>query len=698
MEASQPHSDTAVAERYASVSGELTDLLIELAYGLRRACVYGPHNPAVVEAATSFVARFSGRRGDRGTLSIAVAGSHLIVEVRPIVMLTRRFSGVTTGLEHPLLGALADRLAQHEVGEIVLAEGVTPKEIASILGFLSTDPTRTGRPLGQEDDEALSSIPNIRIHRDATPRDTAMSGDAPSGDPEHDAQLWSALARAALGIPEDDEEDRTYKPSEVATAIAARSGNPAFDRRIAAQALAVSSSLGAAGPLESVDLARRFSDVLRRLDRPTLRVLLAMSGDSRLRQEFLRDAASSLDVDVVFELVHAAGEDEGSDISRWMLRLLSKLARHAQAEDGPVAHRSDAALREQIRTLLSGWQLDNPNPEDYEDALTRLSSVSGEGPETDTVRSGVDATRTLAVALEVGVDGPAVRQAVDEMVATGRIGEVAVHLDRAPDRNLAEMLWTRLADRTVLYRLIEEEEPDWEVIDLVLPHAGMEAAEPLLDRLAEADSLTIRRRLFDRLLGLGSGVGRPAVRCLGEPDGTPWYVLRNVLSLLAMLETWPEGFDPWDLTEHENPQVRLEAVKLCLRIPSTRARAIVRAIGDENTRIAALGVVEAESGCPAEAETLLVSIALAEDGAMSEFRTHSIRALTRLGSPAALEALLEIAAPRRRGLRRALPDETPELLAALRGLSSGWSSDPRAQEVLSTARASGSMKIKEAAS
>jgi hypothetical protein len=680
METSLPHSDTAVAERYASVSGELTDLLIELAYGLRRACVYGPNNPAVLEAATSFVTRFSGRRGDRGTLAIAVAGSHLIVEVRPVVMLTRRFSGVTTGLEHPLLGALADRLAQHEVGEIVLAEGVTPKEIASILGFLSTDPARTGRPLGQEEDEALSAIPNIRIHRDATPRETAVDGDTPPDDPEHDARLWSALARAALGIPEeDDDEDRTYEPSEVATAIAARAGNPSFDRRIAAQVLAVSSNLGKSGPLESIDLARQFSDMLRRLDRPTLKVLLAMSGDARLRQEFLRDAASSLDVDVVFELVHSAGEDENSDISRWMLRLLSKLARHAQTEDGPVAHRSDAALREQITTLLSGWQLDNPNPEDYEEALARLSSISGEGPESETARSRVDGIRTLAVALEVGVDGPAVRQAIDEMIATGRIGEMAVHLDEAPNPKLAESLWTRLADRTVLYRLIEEEEPDWEVIDLVLPHAGMEAAEPLLDRLAEADSLTIRRRLFDRLIGLGSEVGKPAVRCLGQPDATPWYVLRNVLSLLAMLETWPDGFNPWDLTD-------------------TRASAIVRAMEDENTRIAALGVVEAESGCPPEAEPLLVSIALSEEGALTEFRTHSIRALTRLESPAALEALLEIAAPRRRGLRRVLPEESPELLAALRGLSSGWPSDPRAQEALSAARASASVKIREAAS
>ena len=105
-----------------------------------------------------------------------------------------------------------------------------------------------------------------------------------------------------------------------------------------------------------------------------------MSGDANLRAAFLRDAATALDVDVVLELVHAAAEGDGSDISRWMLRLLSKLARHADSDSGPVAHRSDRGLRDQIKALLTGWDLENPNPEEYEEALAGMSSAAGEQP------------------------------------------------------------------------------------------------------------------------------------------------------------------------------------------------------------------------------------------------------------------------------------------------------------------------------
>jgi hypothetical protein len=694
MELTLAHPNEAVADSHASVSGELADLLIELASGLRRACVYGPRHPTVQEAAKSFVTTFSSRRRDRGTLAIAVAGSHLIVEVRPAVKLTRHLNGVTSGLEHPLLGALADRLRTHEVGEIVLAEGVTEKEIASILGFLSTDPSQTERPLGCEPEEALQRLPNVKIHRDET-TSGVLAAPGATRSPEEDARLWSGFARAALAIPQG-EEKRPYAPAEVAAAIAARCGNDAFARSLAAHAVQVSSSLGQAGPLESMELRRRFSDVLRRLDRATLKVVLRTVGDLSLMTDFLLDSASALEVDVVFDLIQAAGEDDSADISRWMLRLLSKLAKHAESAEGPVSHRSEEALRGQIHALLSGWDLENPNPEDYEEELARMSLGTGHGANGGAERSGIGDERTLAMALEVGVDGPVVRRAVDRLIETRRIPTLVERLDSAPHADLALSLWSRLAERPVLYRLIEEEEPDWGSIDLILPHARIAAAEPLLDRLAEADSLAIRRRLFDRLGQLGPEVGAAAVRCIGEASSTPWYVLRNVLSLLAMLESWPEGFDPWPLADHENSQVRLEAVKLCLRMPANRDRAILKALRDGNSRIAALGIVEAERGCPAEGESYLVGIALDSDGEFAEFRTHAIRALAGIGTPGALAALLEITAPRRRGLRRVLPDGSPELLAALSALASQWPDAPEAREVLDLAGSSGRPSIRKA--
>lgn len=398
METDLLQLDAPVVEAHGSVSRELSDLLIEFASGLRRASVYGPKHRAVLDAATSFVTRFSARRGYRGTLAIAEAGSHLIVEVRPVARLARRLGGVVTGLEHPLLGALAERLKSHEVGEIVLAEGVMPKEIASIMGFLSTDPSRTGRPLGAESVESLERLPHIRIHTTEQVSEALLGMDDPARDPDDDERLWSGFARAALGIP-DSEEERRYGPAEVAAAIAARSGNPSFDRRIANHVLGLSESLGSLGPLDAPELRRRFSEVLRRLDRHTMQALLAMSGDSSLQREFMANAATALDVDVVFALVEAAAETDGSDISRWMLRLLSKLARHtAGGEGSPLGHRSETALREQVKALLSGWQLVNPNPEDYDEALARMSSASRSEGHSKTVRSGVGATRIVQVA------------------------------------------------------------------------------------------------------------------------------------------------------------------------------------------------------------------------------------------------------------------------------------------------------------
>lgn len=672
-----------------SLAGELSDLLIELAAGLRRACVYGTNHPRVQEAATSFVSRNSGRRDYRGTLSIVSAGTHLIVEIRPVARLTRRLGGIATGLDHPLLAALAERLATHEVGALDLAEGVTSQEIAAVLSFLASDVASTGRPLGREEEAVLSALPNIRIHRTERTRSVTQADETAPRDPEENQRLWSAFARAALGIP-DVEQDRSYPPSEVAAAIVARAENPDFEKRMKAHVLGISTSLGQANPLESADLAHRFSDVLRRLDRRTLHVLFSLRSDESISTSLLRDLAGALDIDIVLELLQIAAEDEANDISRLMLRLLSKLSRHAQAEDGATACRSDLALREQIESLLTDWSLEDPTPDDYDDILARMSASSDSMPEVTAIRHPVEPARIVATALELGIDSRAVRSAADEMIHDREYSLLVDYLESGPESDLSVSLWKRLTNRAVLERLIQEAQPDWELIDRLLPHAGLEAAEPLLDRLADADSLALRRRLFDVLLELGPGIGTPAVRCLGSAESTPWYVVRNVVSLLSMLDSVPDDFDPWYLVEHENPKVRIEVIKLCFKLTARREQAIMAALNDASSRIVALGIVEAQAGCPSEAEPFLARVAEShDDSEHSEFRTHAIRALTQLGSPGALETLLRLTTPRRRRLRRTPPADGPVYTTALGGLASKWSDDLRVRDVLEWARDSG---------
>ena len=139
-------------------------------------------------------------------------------------------------------------------------------------------------------------------------------------------------------------------------------------------------------------------------------------------------------------------------------------------------------------------------------------------------------------------------------------------------------------------------------------------------------------------------------------------------------------------------------MRLCLLTPDSRDRAVLRALADESSRIVVLGIMEAERACPPEAEARLAAIASSPDGEFAEFRTQSIRALARLGSPGALETLVEIAAARRRGLRVRLPEESPELLAAIHGLATNWPEDPRVMEILALARTKGSAALRQAAS
>ncbi|MBT8462158.1 MAG: hypothetical protein KJO44_06495, partial [Gemmatimonadetes bacterium] len=127
-------------------------------------------------------------------------------------------------------------------------------------------------------------------------------------------------------------------------------------------------------------------------------------------------------------------------------------------------------------------------------------------------------------------------------------------------------------------------------------------------------------------------------------------------------------------------------------------QAILRALEDDNSRIVAMGISEAELGCPAGAEQRLAGIAVSTDGEFAEFRTHCIRALADMDSEEALDALLEVATPRRKGLRQQFSDEGPEVLAALRGLARTWPHEPRARDILEAARTSRRPSIVDAAS
>ena len=81
----------------------------------------------------------------------------------------------------------------------------------------------------------------------------------------------------------------------------------------------------------------------------------------------------------------------------------------------------------------------------------------------------------------------------------------------------------------------------------------------------------------------------------------------------------------------------------------------------------------------------------------SESRVLAIRVLARSGGSATPEVLRGLIMHPRRWLGRRLAPKSPELLAALTGLSSYWAQDPAAAEVLAQAREHSDPDIRNAA-
>src|SRR5207249_896965 len=103
---------------------------------------------------------------------------------------------------------------------------------------------------------------------------------------------------------------------------------------------------------------------------------------------------------------HSKAEAESSQeaISHSLVRLLSKLAVHAEAGAAPVRPQADAALREQVQRLLAGWTLPDPTPGAYGAALQRMARAApaGAAPRTDHHLTEPDRLVAMALEIEIG--------------------------------------------------------------------------------------------------------------------------------------------------------------------------------------------------------------------------------------------------------------------------------------------------------
>jgi len=292
--------------------------------------------------------------------------------------------------------------------------------------------------------------------------------------------------------------------------------------------------------------------------------------------------------------------------------------------------------------------------------------------------------------------GPRLDPAVDQVVSEGRLEQLLDALDTVTVENAASgVVRGRVATADVVRRIANREPVDFKTLERVVPLVGPPAAAPLLDVLATAESRGTRRGLLAQLVKMGTAIAPTVIARLEDPR---WYVTRNLLTLLEEIGV-PPGFSAVRFMHHADARVRLQAVKLQLKLPEGRDEALAAGLADQDPRTLrlALGLAVALQRSPDGAVPLLVS--RATDRALpTDLRVLAIRALGHTSTPAALETLLQLTSAGRTLFgREKLPPKSPELLVALAALFAGWQQNPRARARLARAAASGDREIRHAA-
>jgi hypothetical protein len=666
-----------------SLSRELADFLVEFSIVLHKRSMYPAGHPHLQDSADRFVRRLNALLEVRDAVTLGVARHRLLIE------------SVTTDPNNALLRDLAYRLHRHRIASLHLSRGATGEEIESLLAALSSDPKRGDGPLGKRLDRA-GPWTHIRLRPVGYDRfklrDSESGSDEESGEPMATRDSWVELAQLALSS-ESGGTHGEADPLVVADAIGRKSGEVAYDRVVLGYLARVAEEMAGQRGGAQDQLAQRISKLIGALDHDTLRRLLEASNDGAEQKKFVLNASQVLAADAVLEVVQAAAQASHQTISHNLLRLLHKLAHHAEAGPLDIRAEADGALRNNVARLVGDWQLEDPNPTEYNATLEGMVRRVSTEFSLLKLHVGCDPEIMIKMALELDCLGPPVYAAVEELVGRRQLVQVANLLENGPRTSAADQLWRYLATPERLATELAAPHLDQDAVAILVERIGAVAAESLLDRLASAADRSTRAAVLKQLIALGEGVGRIAVKRL--PDA-PWFVQRNVLFLLGRVGSCPEGFAPEQYAAHADPRVRREAIKLMLESPQHQSQGVLLGVRDPDEGIVSLALTSALEGCPPEAMPVLQRIAT-DPKRPSESRVHAIRVLARSRSAEALHVLRDLVIHPRRWLGRRLAPKSPELLAAIGAMATYWREDPGASEALSRAQHHSDPDIRAAA-
>jgi len=461
-------------------------------------------NPSLASTEQRLLERLTTLLAERQLLAIGVARDQLVID------------GIATEGRHQLLRALAERLHAHQIAGIKFLGGVTKSEIEELLVRVGRDPR--GAEDRREPLSGVSSPPghHVQLYRQAYERLALAEDDGsmPIAAPAvaRGTQLWLELALAAMSA-QDANVSADIDPTIMARAIEARAieahadgDAPAaaggadaavYNQVVAGHLMQIAGELRSTQGADTATLRDRVSTLVTALSPRAIEGLITMGGNLTQRRAFLSDATAGMGVDAVLALTAATASVAKRPISQPLVRVLTKLAGHAQRGTAHIRPAADLAFRDHVRELVDGWTAPDLTAAGYGDVLdtlTRPPSPDDAGPITSGVTQFCEPERLLEMCIDLRNASTPLWDAVGALIARGNIVALLDTLDKTPaDNPLLGVIRTRIATQENLRRLLDSPAVDGQRIEDFARRVGAAATDVLLDALASAKTRTARR-------------------------------------------------------------------------------------------------------------------------------------------------------------------------------------------------------------
>jgi hypothetical protein len=599
----------------------------EFVNAVGKAGMYPPGHAFVREAVERLTETLAAALETRGGLTLGFTPRTVLLDgaaIEPVPPMVRQFG---------------QRLHRRNIGTIQIVPGIVRDEVAELVAALSA--TDADETVGRDGLKLAHARVEPLVY------DVLAFGDGVTGADDLDEEFWARLVEAAFGQRLSDGQAAPTS-AELADAINNRAAATADGARRVFEALSsFASALHHRGDRAPASARKRFVEVLSALSRPATTRVMGAAPSTTARRRFMRETLEQVPPTLLLQLLESVAEADGDPISTHLRWMLGKLAGGERIDRAGA--QGDFAT--EVMGLLEQWDGETPD------------NMVGDDP-----RLAVEVFRVIALGLDLDVVTPSVLTAVERAAEQGHIAEALEMID---DDATPTATRRRLADALLapglLGTLLETTPPDWTLIERVARHAGSGAVEPLVMAIDRSQERGIRRRLLDLLVVVAPGAEATLLDAMTD---APWHLTRNMLTVLAQLPRVEQvgRVLPW--LHDPEPRVRIEALKVLLRQPAARDRAVSEALESGEPPMARLALAALDGQCPpALVAPVLAALGIADD----DVRLQAIRLVGTSDSPLVVPQLLDLVRVRRGLLRRwKLRPSDPVMLEALSALATRW--------------------------